>query len=477
MRRYISSAAVVLLSLQSATFADLSSTKRAIAELGPVGRARSEWYLKITVGDYDAAGDRDPKWDDAAHTLLCATAANFGRLPIDGWDGDFIAYEQSDIAMKAGCNDPLILYCRARALDYYGLRPQEIYPLFLRALDGFAQRNYNPRWIACVEMRMAARHVLDSPWDDQVRAGARARLTASLEPIARVFADKTLPIDEITSLLTVAGEVSQVVEKDRLTFARRVIELLEASPQPRSAVLTGRGFFDLVSARGALGRTRLRDATPDQLQVLGANLANARQELEEAFKLDPASSLAARWMIDVELVDSHGRPAMEQWFARATAADPDDWRAYQGKMDWIMACGDDPEGDSIAFGRECAKSDRWAARIPLTLADVYWYRARSAPRAGNPAAQRLYFSASPEKWEELQPVFDRYLQEPNASDYYRTLYAVMAAYSGKWKEADAMFTQLGPHASPIVMSNNQSLLALAREAAAKARPAPDNGSL
>jgi hypothetical protein len=469
--------AIGILCVQSVTLSDVADTKRAIAELGPAARARSQWYLKITVDDYDAAGDRDPKWDDAARRLLCAAAANMGKLPISGWDEDFIAYEQSGIAMEAGCTDPLVIYCRAKAADVYSGDPAESAALYLRALNGFGTHHYNPRWMVFVQMRTAARYVKNAPGDEQMHAAAQARLTESLPFMEKVFADKTLPVDEVISVLTVAGDVSETVEGDRSVFSQRVVKLLENSPQPRSAMLTGLGVCDMNYAEAALGRAGPAAAAPDQLQVMRSRMAKARQELEEAFKLDPANALAARWMIEVEQFDSHGRNAMEPWFSRAVAADPDDWRAYQGKSDWIMHNSPDPDTDAIAFGRECAKSDRWAARIPLTLADAYWYRAQSPPRGGNPAAQRLYFSASPEKWEELQPLFTRYFQEPNASNYYRTLYAVMAAYSGKWKEAEAMFKQLGPHVNPMVMRSNAAILALRKEVAARAKPAADNGRL
>jgi hypothetical protein len=76
-------------------------------------RERLEWNLRSTQGAYDKVGKRDPRWDKEAREALVLAARMFSMQtdpPVDAVD----VHTAAKKAIKAGCDDPLILYLYAR---------------------------------------------------------------------------------------------------------------------------------------------------------------------------------------------------------------------------------------------------------------------------------------------------------------------------------------------------------------------------
>ena len=80
---------------------------------GEASRRALRWNQTTLLGAYEKVGKKDPRWDKAAREALEAMAGLFARAadPAPGLDDVYPAAER---AVKAGCDDPLVLYA-ARA--------------------------------------------------------------------------------------------------------------------------------------------------------------------------------------------------------------------------------------------------------------------------------------------------------------------------------------------------------------------------
>jgi hypothetical protein len=437
-------------------------------QLGPVATKRIAWALDTTVGAYDRVGDHNPKWDDAAHAVLRAAAATWEWFPRKGGDEDQIMLETGDAAMNAGCADPLVLYAHARAMAYYRVNRAEVAKVDRRALDGFRHRHYPPIRLASSLFRTAEADVRVAPDDADARARARAKVDEAIALMPEVFADRAMPTDAVIGVLEVASDASDVIEKDHEVIVRRVVEAMEHSPLSKSTVLTAQGAEWLKSAWHARGGGFANTVTDNGWRLMSERLAKGRAMLEEAWQLDHNNADAARLMLDAETHGSRGPKVFDTWFRRATAADPDDPRPYAAKLNWLEPKWYGSAEQMLAFGRECARTGRWTALVPLVLVDAHWEIGRYGGPGYPPAPHREYFQGDPKIWDEIHPIYENYLQSPDASNYHKTRYAVIAAYSGQWKIADATFRALGRNRSEGVLYDDNALDALVREAATRA---------
>jgi hypothetical protein len=431
---------------------------------------RMQWMLDTTVGAYEAAGTKNPKWDALARRILEAAGRTWGHSPRLNGDEDAIVMYGSLDAIKAGCRDPLVIYARARSITFYGAKPAELEGLQKGMADAFRASKY-PAIRKCFGFLRAAQvDVQAAPGDDKVRAASQALVEEAMALLPEVFADPRMPREQLGGVFGVVDDASEVVEGDRAALHERAVKLMEASSLPRAAVLFARGEMAIHDGWRARGGGFADTVTPDGWRTLQLKMGEGRDLLRQSWELDANDFETAQLQLDAETHDSHGREAMEYWFAIATKLDPDDQRPYAAKLNWLTPKWHGSANEMLAFGRECVGGGRWSGLVPLVLVDAYWELGRESGDGYTPAPPREYFASDPNIWEEIKPIYDRYLQEPDASSYHKTRYAVIAAYSGKWKEANALFKSMhSDHLNPAVLYDNRALDALVKETADESR--------
>jgi hypothetical protein len=433
-------------------------------------QARIQWMLNNTVRAYDAIGMRDPKWDDPARRTLEAAATIWTCSPRRNGDEDFIVMDCSDAAIKAGCRDPLVIYARARSIRLYGSSPAEIATLQQGMADAFRASKYSAITKCFGYLRAAEIDVEANPGNEKVRAASCTLLEEALALLPEVIADPALPRCELGSTLVAFGDASDAVEGNRPTMRERVIEVMETSSLPTAQVWAARGDAALHDAERAGGGGFVDAAGAKGLSPMELKRAEGRDLLRKAWELDPNDFETAFFQLNAEIDDSHGRAAMEYWFAAATKLDPDDQRPYTAKLNWLKPDCHGSVEEMLKFGRECAATGRWSGLVPLVLVDAHCELARESVNGYTPAPHREYFANNPKIWEEIKPIYDRYLQEHDASYYHKTRYAVIAAFSGKWKEANSLFRSMpSKQLHPNVLYDNDALDALVREAGRESR--------
>lgn len=420
---------------------------------------RMRWMRETTVLAYETAGTRSPKWDDAARRVLEAAARTWGRSPRQNGDENTIVMFSSLDAIHAGCRDPLVMYARARSITRYRAKPPELLKLQEGMAEAFRASSY-PGIRKCYGyLKSAQVQVQASPDDQNVHDTAHALVEEAMTLLPEVYADARIPRQELVASLEVIGEVSETVEGNRETLRDRAVEILKKSTQPKAAVLTAEAEIAIRDGLRARGGGFANTVTPEGWRVLRERIAAGRRLLDEAWALDPTDFEVARMQMDVETEDSHGRDEMGKWFTAATRLDPDDPRPYAAKLNWLEPKWHGTTEDVLGFGRECAASERWSALIPLFLVQAHWAISRADGRA------HPEYYQDPKVWEEIKPVYDRYLQEPDASNFHKTRYAVIAAYSGHWKEANTLFKSMRSDQRGMeVLYDNAALDAMVKQA-------------
>ena len=431
---------------------------------------RMQWTRETTVDAYDSIGNRDQKWDGRAQQTLEAAARNWGKSPLRNGDEDMIVLSASEAAIKAGCRDPLVVYARARMLVLFQAEPREVAKLQEGMAQAFLASKY-PAIRKCYGLLRAAQvQVQAEPDNAKTRDAARALVEEAMKMFPEAFADPRLPREEVVTSLGVASDASVAIEGNPSALRDRLVEILEKSIQPKAAILTARGEMAVFDGWMARGGGFANTVTPEGWRILHDRMAAGRALLDEAWELDPTSFELARMQLDVETHESHGGDTMEKWFSTATKLDPDDPRPYAAKLNWLEPKWHGSEEDMLAFGRECAATERWSGLVPLVLVEAHWAVGRYGGDGYPPAPHREYFQRDPKIWEEIKPIYDRYLREPNPSNYHKTRYAVIAAYSGHWKEANALFRSVKPALRPTdVLYDRDAMNALMKEAAMESR--------
>jgi hypothetical protein len=241
-----------------------------------------------------------------------------------------------------------------------------------------------------------------------------------------------------------------------------------AQGRPGYHLFSGNRLID--SAWEARGGGWANTVTPEGWRLFGERLEAARRELEEAWRLDPDDPRPGARLIVVHMGLSTGRNAMETWFRRAVAADPDDWTAYNNKLYYLEPKWHGSHDEMIAFGRECLDTQNWRAGIPFMLVDAHETVAR---QDGGPGVDAKAYYADPAVWRDVRAVFDGHLVNAPDDVRRRSQFARYATLAERWPEADAQFRILGDNADYAPFGGKGTYDYLRRKAArlAKAPPA------
>src|SRR5882724_9447095 len=77
---------------------------------------RIEYVKHIVKEAYEASAQKDGKWDKPAGLAIDLLAINLSNDPLGEGDEPRIMYFRAGDALTAGCDDPLIHFCRAKLL-------------------------------------------------------------------------------------------------------------------------------------------------------------------------------------------------------------------------------------------------------------------------------------------------------------------------------------------------------------------------
>jgi hypothetical protein len=334
---------------------------------------------------------------------------------------------------------------------------------YRHAAQGMRASHYPAIRKAEAILESAGYEVRLKPEDENVKKTSRAAVDEAFGMLPEVFNDPKIPDCAVGELLAVIMESSDGVERDGGVLVQRALEIMERSNLPKPVILTAKGRTCLDWA------WRTRAGFASDKGDSDARFAMAREALEESERLDPNRFETEYRLLILQLGDVYDPNAMESHFKRAVELDPDTIAPYWTKFAALLPSWHGSSEESIKFGRECAKSNKWSSGAPMVLLEEHWLASRYKEDGSIGPPRRKYFMDSPEIFDECKVVYEQYLTERQPSRYEETRWAVIAAYSGEFKEANAIFKSLGKARSDAVLHNEKLLNSIIKESAEKAK--------
>lgn len=430
-------------------------------------QAVQDWLQKTTVEDYARVGRRNAAWDEAATEALTRICRVWSLDPRAAVDEGALALAAAEKAIAVGCDDPLVLYVRARTFDpAFKKNFKKLARFHREAARQMETSDYSPiRKVYCLARAAWFVGRLEEPLSPENRQEAKRLFDAALgvlEPAAR---DPEVPREHLTELGEILIEAHLSLDKDRKNGIDPVCAALSQAMPASPVPLTVKGVAYIGYAWDARGSGWANTVTEEGWAKMRERLAVAEELLEKAWKLDPKDPAPPTRMLVVELGQGRGRERMELWFKRAMEADPDNYSACAKKLYYLEPKWHGSAEDMLAFGRECLQSGNWDARLPFFLVDAHLklsdYRQN----------QRQDYFKQGNVWSDIQSVYQPYLTFFPNSTYDRSMYAKFACWCGQWGEGQRQFSALGDKAVVAAFENRGELEKLRKEAAAHGVPA------
>ena len=410
-----------------------AENKKAFTEHDYVKAALA--YQQRTLSQaYKDNGKKDPKWDTASIKFLDAIAPRFANAEVSEWAWlpntptvpDVL--KLADAAVNAGCDDPLVRYCRVALLDDGTRSPAEIGPIVQAAAEEMFQGKYPVNRALAAQRRLykltdanqreRPEQVLDGWYDLAVAAVVHWKYTGI---------DQRLLYDHIWTDVLTDGVPR------RTKFVADIVAAGDAvDPWMRHMIV---GAAEVRLAWEARGSGLANTVTEAGWQGFHEHLERAGEHLAAAHQAKPNFPEAPAEMMEVMLGqsgDSRG------WFDKTVAAQIDYFPAYH-RMLWSLRprWGGSHE-EMYAFGVECLQTKRFDTRVP----EVFLTALNNiAEDAGSTAIYK-----QPGVYENANDYFTGLIaqnKKMTTGTYYPSYHAAFAWRCGRFDEARKRFDALG----------------------------------
>jgi hypothetical protein len=374
----------------------------------------SDFYRRV----YDETGARNPRWDGLVHAAFDL----WGLRPEGIWKpSDFAMRMQAwKRAVDAGCKDAIVTELYLVSCSYVKM-PENSRDLVWDTADRL-QKSACPALCkedACV---FATRIVRSIPGDAREDRAMRKQLFDLAMDQWQAAIDTPGVTD--AQLGDLASEL--LANAKFLEFTDERANQLIVMPMVKRDRAVGdyyQGVYLMGVAFDRRGYGYASTVTPARMQAAEQYASEAGQYLKKAWLEDPSNPGPAIHMIQVEMLVPTGRAAMEKWYQRAIAADPNSVEARGQKLTYLLPQWFGSFDEMIALGRECLATHNWDGRIPEILVSVHRIIAQQTGAGGK------YF-ADPIVWKDVQDVYDGMIKHDPKDAAAHNGYAYLAAISG-----------------------------------------------
>lgn len=400
---------------------------------------RQHWNLATLNGSYEAAGRKDPKWDQDAKEAL----RDFARMQTASDDeGQLLSTltgDAAESAVSAGCDDPMLHYLYARFAPRAQAKPwPERQGLYRTAAMNLENSAYPP--IRKFYANVGAAEILWQQRDTNLWAEVRQFRGAAVADLNQALQDQALPEAEA---FQAAETLFQLVSDSRyeLTNAYNQIEATLSHQKGKAATAEFiKAEFYLQYAWRARGHRTADKVTQEAWRLFHERLAVAETALNRAWSLDPQDPQIPTLMISILLGQQADRAEMEKWFTRAMKVDPNNYGACRAKLHFLLPQWYGSRKDMLAFGRECVANTNWGGHVPLTLLDAHSEFARTLNRE-----ERAVYWTLPDVWPDIQAGYERYAQLHQDDARFRYPYAWYAFRCGRMDDFKAQINLIRQH--------------------------------
>jgi hypothetical protein len=415
-------------------------------------RRRLDFNRRTLGGAYDRVGKHDPAWDETAVKFLDAMAAYFAyaKSPAVYLDAKRLSHDDllalGEAAAAAGCDDPMVQYCRAAILDDMR-RPTAAWPILDRAAAGLGLLNY-PAFRQSVAARRLAR--LMAPLPNSKAAVAKCRQVEWDQAVA-ALSEKTDDKDLRVVLDTVDDTFEAATPERKLEFCQAVERSKDASPWVVNLLY---GRYEVAAAWAARGKGFADTVTEAGWKGFGEHLARAREYLVKAHALHPDFPEAAARMIAVAMGEGgRANESTRDWFDRAVRAQFDYEPAYDAYVFSIFPRWGGSHEKMFDFGLECAATDRYDTNVPYQLARIVQ---RMSGDENDGDGTGLQVLAAPRVYAAVERLFDKLVEratDPDVKDQYASQHVAIAWRAGRYDAAAALMDKLGDRVQPMPFAN------------------------
>jgi len=394
---------------------------------------------RTMVEPYAKLGVRDAAWDEAATRYLERNALAFS-CQLDPPKDEELAAEGKALVEK-GCTDPMVLYCYATRLQNLGkIVPAEA--AMRRAVEGFEKTPY-PRaraWFAAARLSELCDKLDKNKEVDRWRDLAVKWAGEAGSEIREADHEPTVYIDLLL------GRWDTTFDKQW----RKLYEGLKKNPKshPYLVDFIG-GWCEIEEAWQARGPGWASEVTEQGWKGFYRHLAEAEKLLRRAWQKYPHYPEAPGQMVYVVMGQTQDEERQRIWFERSVTAHLDHGLPY-GKLLWALRprWGGSHEA-MYEVGKACLETGRFDTNVPRWyLQSVYDIWEDSERKSDVWQWHGVY--------ENLTKMCEGYIKAAETErqrDYYRTLLAQLAWFTGHYEEARRAFEELGDKAQPVVFSD------------------------
>jgi hypothetical protein len=426
------SAVFVGMALLALCAAARAQTAPATQPVTDAAAGLAAFFHRSLVEAYETVGSRNPKWDADARRVLQLAAERWTQRAPDP-DIDWQIMVLGDPVVRAGCDDPAVLYAIMRARTSLDLG---VYPAMISRLDRKLPASKYAAFLKCYALCRLTEFPDNLPKPETVPhllQGFYDNLPAMLE--------SDFPQTETAQLCSDMTGLGVTLDGDRKPMMDKlhaiIVKTLPDSPIPD--LFLGLAYWRYSWDAPGLGAPD----TPGSARETRHRLA--REAYDRALAKDPhlayASAAIVGTMVDIGLIG----PEMDKYFHQAITDDPDCALAYRYKIGSLNTGGLGADANLMAFGRTCLASKRWAARIPFLMLRAH----RSI--AGGDQGLAQFYQATPGAWQDVQNLYEGYFAYNPKSVTERINYARTALDANHPEIARKQINDLKPLAADPVL--------------------------
>jgi peroxiredoxin len=423
----------------SSLITPLKESTRPPATAAEAKQYRYAWNLKTLVEPYEKAGFANPAWDEPAKRALTAFASTRCALtPTNGSWSQIIA-TNCDLAVQAGCKDPMIEYLHIRYSLARTNSPKAIADALCKAALDMKPSRY-PAIRKFYANRRAVQEFYNA-YDSKADRQIIQQVGGTAFYLTEILNDPTIPIEEAYDAcdetlqaydgLKDLNEYEAIYRKmEKPMFAKWPNDyrpwLIKGTAHVSMAwICRGVGYANTVTQEGWKG--------------FESHLELADQALARAWDLDQKNINIPFKMMTVELGQGQGRERLDLWFKRAMEIDTNFYAACSSKLNYLEPKWYGSEEDLLAFGWQCVQSTNWGGLVPLILVNAH----ESICRYLDGDAKTNYWK-QPDVWLDIQAAFERFFElNPNATGWNYN-YASYAYRCERWDKLNELLPKLEP---------------------------------
>lgn len=392
-----------------------------------------------TARIYDQRNAKTEPWFEDGRTAvrLMAGIAAVGDRYGEGLYQTANAYAKK--AYQRGCRDPLVVGIR----DAYFFKKSYSKDMnnatdHLDNIKKLAESDYPA--VVKLDVEAAGLDNLTYIYRKKIEGSlaARERLPELYEAVLGSFREliHSNPPDGIVYFKL--GDLYDALQDDPATLVkfgdatRSILRESKVSPAIQAAC---HGDFLTTLAWGYRGSGWASSVTEDGHNKMMETLIEADQVLTAAAAKYPDEVRIPTLMLTVELGQGMGKDRMNKWFDSATGIDPDYFRAYSAKANYLQPKWYGSPQEVMEFGWQCVQTGKWDQVIPMIFVENIAEISDQAPK--------IY--ENKKVWDAVQQTYEEYLKRYPRSTCYRTMYLNAAAQARQWKVAREQLGILGDH--------------------------------